>query len=119
MKSGIRTATTAIAIALCSVSAISAEKTVSYDVNGEKVVGTLSLPDGVENPPVIPLFHGFTGSRDELEIPAVKEGIFERAARMWADKGIASLRIDFRRSGESGSAYELAAGAGRDVQRLD
>jgi uncharacterized protein len=83
-----------------------AEKTVDFAVEGQKVVGTLALPDGVANPPVILLLHGFTGSRDELEIPAVKEGIFERAARMWADKGVASLRIDFRGSGDSDGTYE-------------
>jgi dienelactone hydrolase len=83
-----------------------AEKTVDFAVDGQKVVGTLSLPDGVASPPVILLLHGFTGSRDELEIPAVKEGIFERAARMWADKGVASLRIDFRGSGDSDGVYE-------------
>jgi alpha/beta superfamily hydrolase len=55
----------------------------------------------VEKPPVVLLLHGFTGSRNELEIPAVKEGIFARAARMWAERGFASLRIDFRGSGES------------------
>jgi uncharacterized protein len=83
-----------------------AERTVDFAVEGQKVVGTLALPDGVANPPVILLLHGFTGSRDELEIPAVKEGIFERAARMWADRGVASLRIDFRGSGDSDGTYE-------------
>jgi hypothetical protein len=68
-------------------------------------VGTLNLPDGVENPPVILMFHGFTGTRDELQTESVKEGIFKRAAGAWADKGIASLRIDFRHSGDSGSDY--------------
>lgn len=84
----------------------SAEKTVDFMVDGQKVVGTLALPDGVANPPVVLLLHGFTGKRDELEIPSVKEGIFKRAARLWADKGIASLRIDFRGSGQSDGKFE-------------
>ena len=83
-----------------------AEKAIDFVVDGQKVVGTLALPDGASTPPVVLLLHGFTGSRDELEIPAVKEGIFERAARMWADKGFASLRIDFRGSGESEGKFE-------------
>lgn len=93
----------ALASALCvaSVPALAAEETISFDVEGMKVVGTLNLPDGVNNPPAILLLHGFTGTRDELEIPAVGEGIFARAARMWAEKGIASLRIDYRFNGES------------------
>jgi dienelactone hydrolase len=83
-----------------------AERTVAFAVDGQKVVGTLALPDGVASPPVILMLHGFTGSRDELEIPAVKEGIFERSARMWADKGVASLRIDFRGSGDSDGEFK-------------
>lgn len=78
-----------------------AEERTTFAVDGMTVVGTLNLPDGVENPPVILMLHGFTGSRDELEIPAVKEGIYARAARLWADQGIASLRIDYRYNGES------------------
>lgn len=82
-----------------------AERTVEFKVEGQAVVGTLALPDGVARPPVILLLHGFTGSRNEMEIPSVKEGIFHRAARMWADRGIASLRIDFRGNGDSQGAF--------------
>jgi uncharacterized protein len=93
----------ALTAALLSVpaSAFAAEERVTFTVEGMTVVGTLNLPDGVENPPAILLLHGFTGSRDELEIPAAKEGIYARAARMWADEGIASLRIDYRFNGDS------------------
>src|SRR5206468_1318363 len=45
------------------------------------------------------------GNRDELAIPAVKEVVFRRAARIWAGRGIASLRIDFRGNGESEGAF--------------
>lgn len=88
------------------MSSQAAEKTIDFSVDGQKVVGTLNLPDGVSNPPVVLLLHGFTGSRDELVIPAAKEGIFSRAARMWAEKGFASLRIDFRGSGQSEGKFE-------------
>lgn len=84
-----------------SVAAFAAEEVVTFEVDGMKVVGTLNLPDGVSNPPAILLLHGFTGSRDELEVPAVEEGIFARAARLWADEGIASFRIDYRFNGDS------------------
>jgi pimeloyl-ACP methyl ester carboxylesterase len=47
------------------------------------------------------LLHGFTGSRDELPIPNTEDGVFSRAARLLAEDGYASLRIDFRGSGES------------------
>ena len=83
-----------------------AETTVGFMVDGQKVIGTLNIPDGVSKPPVVLLLHGFTGSRNELEIPAVKEGIFSRAAKAWADKGMASLRIDFRGNGQSDGKFE-------------
>lgn len=97
-----------IATALIATATLAqaAEKTIDFSVDGQKVVGTLNLPDGVSNPPVVLLLHGFTGSRDELVIPAAKEGIFKRAARLWADKGLASLRIDFRGSGQSDGKFE-------------
>ncbi|WP_395676122.1 alpha/beta hydrolase family protein [Inquilinus sp.] len=96
--------------ALCGVLSAAAagqaaEKNVEFTVDGQTVVGTLNLPDGVVKPPAVLLLHGFTGSRDELEIPAAKEGIFRRAARIWAARGFASLRIDFRGNGDSGGAF--------------
>ncbi|WP_343718145.1 alpha/beta fold hydrolase [Inquilinus sp.] len=95
---------------LCAFAAVpsagrAAEKTVGFTVDGQKVVGTLALPDGVAAPPVVLLLHGFTGTRNEMEIPAVKEGIFHRAARLWAERGFASLRIDFRGNGDSEGAF--------------
>lgn len=80
------------------------EETVDFLVDGQKVVGTLALPDGGPAPVVL-LFHGFGGNRNELEIPEVKEGIYTRAAHALADKGYASLRIDFRGSGDSDGEF--------------
>ncbi|MEX0404405.1 alpha/beta fold hydrolase [Aquibium sp. LZ166] len=90
-----------LALSSIPVFAGAAEERVTFSVDGLTVVGTLNLPNGVDNPPAILLLHGFTGSRDKLEIPAVGEGIYKRAARAWAEQGIASLRIDYRNSGES------------------
>lgn len=96
-------------VALCFV-ATSAfagmkEENVSIAVDGEKVIGTLALPDGAPAPVVV-LFHGFTGTRNELPVANTQDGVFSRTARMLADRGYASLRIDFRHSGDSGSDYE-------------
>lgn len=96
----------ALVLATGMTSALAAERTIEFPVGGLKVIGTLNLPDGVAGPPAVLLLHGFTGSRDELEIPAVKDKIFARAARMWADKGIASLRIDFLGNGDSEGKFE-------------
>lgn len=83
-----------------------AEETIRFAVDGQTVVGTLSLPDGAPAPVVL-LFHGFTGSRDELAVAGTEEGVFSRTARLLREGGIASLRIDFRDSGESDGAFEF------------
>jgi pimeloyl-ACP methyl ester carboxylesterase len=82
------------------------QRTISFQVDGQKVVGTLEVPDGVVKPAVILLLHGFKGSRNELEIPSLKEGIFTHAANAWAAQGLASLRIDFRGGGDSEGSFE-------------
>jgi uncharacterized protein len=84
--------------------AFGAEEVITFDSPGGKVVGTLSLPDG-DPAPIVLLFHGFTGTRDELPIATTTEGVFSRTARLLADAGYASLRIDFRGSGESDGEF--------------
>lgn len=81
--------------------ASAAETKVNFEVDGQKVVATLATIDGNPKAPVVLMFHGFTGSRDELPINGTKEGVFSRSARLFAETGYASLRIDFRGSGES------------------
>ncbi|PJE27079.1 hypothetical protein SAMN06297129_3279 [Pseudooceanicola antarcticus] len=58
--------------------------------------------------PVVLLLHGFTGSRDEMQIPSTGEGVFARTARQLAGAGYSSLRIDFRGSGESQGQMSFA-----------
>jgi dienelactone hydrolase len=98
----IRATLTALAIILPGTAL--ADMPLSEDVTierpGQDVIGTLVLPT-VENPPVVLLLHGFTGSRDELATEAVPDGVFARAAMQLADAGYASLRIDFAGSGEA------------------
>ncbi len=78
------------------------EQVVTVVSAGQNLVGTLMLPDGGPAPVVL-LLHGFTGSRNEMTIPATNQGIFAHTAKALADAGFASLRIDFRGSGESTS----------------
>jgi dipeptidyl aminopeptidase/acylaminoacyl peptidase len=81
------------------------ESIVRFDVEGERVVGTLNLP-GTDGPaPVVLLLHGFTETRDAFHIRSANEGVYARTARLWAKRGIASLRIDFRGSGDSDGEY--------------
>lgn len=80
------------------------ESVVGIDRDGLNMVGTLALPDGGEGPfPIVLLFHGFMGERDELPIVGIEsmEGMYTRTARVLAGQGIASLRIEFIGSGES------------------
>ena len=76
------------------------EEDVSFTSGGHEVLGTLALPEAGPAPVVL-LLHGFTGSRDELAVAGTEEGVFSRTARLLAEEGYASLRIDFRGSGES------------------
>lgn len=83
------------------------EEVVNYENEGQKIVATLAMPDGGDGPyPVVLLFHGFKGERDELPIVNVDEGMYTRAARALAGQGYASLRVDFRGSGESEGLWE-------------
>lgn len=86
----------------------STEEVVTLTSGGQPFVGTLELPAGDPAPAVL-LLHGFTGSRDELPIPGTDEGVFSRTARLLAEAGYASLRIDFRGSGESTQDFTYEA----------
>lgn len=86
--------------------AAASQKDISFQVDGQKVVGTLELPERVAKPAVVLLLHGFKGSRNELQIPLLREGVYARAADAWAAKGLASLRIDFRGGGDSDGSFE-------------
>lgn len=94
-----------LSIAAATGAAQAAEDTVSISVEGQAVVGTLEAPPGVDDAPVVLLLHGFTGSRNELGVKDTEEGVFSRTARVLSENGIASLRIDFRGSGESGGVW--------------
>lgn len=87
-------------LAVLASPALAREETVTIDTPLGPVIGTLETPTG-DPAPVVLLFHGFSGSRDELPVATTDEGVFSRTARLLAEQGIASLRIDFRGSGES------------------
>ncbi|MDP3196043.1 S9 family peptidase [Tabrizicola sp.] len=89
---------------LASPALAQSEEAVTIDTPLGPVIGTLETPAG-DPAPVVLLFHGFTGVRDELPVANTDEGVFSRTARLLAEQGIASLRIDFRGSGESPGAF--------------
>ena len=62
---------------------------------GQQIAGTLHLPNGVGPHPGVLLCHGFTGMRLEAHF------LFVKMSRALERAGFASLRFDFRGSGES------------------
>lgn len=82
------------------------EEVVTFDNEGGTLYGTLVMPANVRGKaPTVLMLHGFTGDRNEG--PVLQEDftftdtMYERTANVLAENGIASLRIDFRGSGES------------------
>lgn len=69
-----------------------ATRTVEFDSDGETCVGTLYLPSGVENPPVIVMAPGL-GVPRSTGLPAVAE--------RFAEAGYAAFCFDFRHFGDS------------------
>ena len=82
------------------------ESDISFSNEGQAIMATLAMPDGEGPFPVALLLHGFTGTRHELPVVGTEDTMFSRAARWLGERGIASLRIDFRGSGESEGAWE-------------
>ncbi|MFP9138438.1 alpha/beta hydrolase family protein [Devosia sp. XGJD_8] len=85
-------AVTALAFTLLGIATPGAETVV--DLPGG-IKGTLALPDSGATGAAVVMLHGFGSSRDEVG------GLFAIQAADLSEKGIASLRIDFRGYGES------------------
>ena len=68
-----------------------------FTVEGQRVYGMLHVPDGdvpAQGWPSVVMLHGFTGHRME------GHRNFVLLSRLLARQGVASLRFDFRGSGE-------------------
>jgi hypothetical protein len=79
------------------------ELPISIKVAGGVLAGTLHLPAGRaprRGWPAVLMCHGFTGTRTEAHF------LFVKTSRALAGAGIASLRFDFRGSGESSGRFE-------------
>lgn len=81
-------------------------ETISFDNEGGTVYGTFTLPANAGgNTPAVLMLHGFTGDRNEGPVfqPdfSFTDTMYSRTAQVLAENGFASLRIDFRGSGQS------------------
>jgi dipeptidyl aminopeptidase/acylaminoacyl peptidase len=71
-----------------------------FQNEGQMIAGTLHIPDRGRRPvPGVVLCHGFTGNKCEAHF------LFTKMSRALERKGIASLRFDFRGSGESAGEF--------------
>jgi uncharacterized protein len=76
------------------------ETPVVFECKGQQVVGMLHVPEGRGRFPSALLLHGFTATKAE------SHRMFVKLSRQLAGHGIASLRFDFRGSGDSEGVFE-------------
>src|SRR5271154_567915 len=76
------------------------ETPVTFECRGQQIVGMLHLPEGKGKFPAVLILHGFTGTRIE------PHRMFVKLSRALVEHGIASLRFDFRGSGDSAGDFE-------------
>ncbi len=81
---------------------------VNFQNQGMNMVATLVLPQGSRKPPIVITCNGFAEDRFYKEIPNTGgELYYDRVSRLFAQQGIATLRIDYRGSGESDGDYTM------------
>ena len=83
---------TALLLSACTPVVDTSKTTVTLD-NG--VVGTLNRPAGATKAPVVLMLHGFGSQKDEVG------NMYARLADALLERGVGSLRIDFRGFGKS------------------
>ena len=76
------------------------ETPVVFESKGQQIVGMLHVPNGRGRVPAVLLLHGFTGTKTE------QHRMFVKLSRALADHNIASLRFDYRGSGDSAGNFE-------------
>lgn len=87
------------------------EERVSYPLDGRRIVGVLTRPVGRAPAQVVLVLPGAGGERDGPPIRGGGVGLLERTARLWAESGVASLRISPRgRGGSEGDFRDLTIG---------
>jgi len=83
------------------------ETIVSFENEGMTVVCSLTIPRTPQLVPIAITLNGFTGDRNDVPVPGTVEPFFKRVARIMAEQGIATLRVDFRGSGDSDGEFQM------------
>lgn len=84
------------------------EETVSFQNEGMNMVCTLVVPQTEERPPIVITMNGFAEDRFYKEVPGTDgEWYYPRLSRILAEQGFATLRIDYRGSGDSDGDYPM------------
>jgi uncharacterized protein len=81
---------------------------VSFENEGMNVICTFVMPIMSTKPPIAITLNGFGEDRHYVEIPGTNgEHFYERVSRLLAEQGIATLRIDYRGSGDSDGTFDM------------
>ena len=83
------------------------ESIVTFQNEGMTLVCTLTIPRTNKKCPIVISLVGFTGTRNGDPILGSDEKDFERLSRILAEQGFASLRVDYRGSGDSDGDYSM------------
>jgi pimeloyl-ACP methyl ester carboxylesterase len=83
------------------------ETIVTFENEGMTLFCSLTIPATYHLCPIIVTLNGFAGDRNDIVIVGTDEPFFKRFSRILAEQGIASLRVDFRGSGETGGGYQM------------
>ena len=83
------------------------ESIVTFENEGMILVCSLTIPRAQQLCPIVITLNGFAGDRNDWVINGTDEPYFKRVARLLAEHGFASLRVDFRGSGESDGQYQM------------
>jgi len=81
------------------------ETIINFRNEGMNLVCSLVIPECARKRPIIITLNGFIGNRNGGILPGTNERIWVRLSRMLAENGLASLRVDFRGSGDSDGDY--------------